>query len=184
MLFLLTIGLNEEEKSEITKIYYEYRDLMKIIAIRYVRDESIADDIVQGAFFKIRKKLSILILLSCKKKRSYIVNIVKSTCLDYLRKEKRYRDKVELSKNNLLDRKFYIDSTEELFDREEFRLKIQKIICQMDEKYSTPLILKCYYGYRTKEICAKLNISSENTVSSLIYRGKKEFLKIYNKDEE
>ena len=177
-LLLLTVGLNKDQAEEIERIYYEFKNLMKVIALRYVRNESNADDIVQDSFFKIRDNLSKIISLPCKKKSSYIVNIVKSTSLDYLRKDKRYRKCIELRKKNYSYSEF--DSK---YEQDQLRVTIESIICQMDDKYSLPLILKYHYGYTTKEICEKLNIKSENTVSSIIYRGRREFIKLFNSDK-
>ncbi len=182
MLIVLTVGLDQKEKEEITQIYYQYRSIMKVFALRYVRNESDAEDILHNAFFKIRKKLSLICSLSCKKKQSYIVNIVKTTSIEYLRKEKRYKRNVDLYYKYSDNQDADDDTIENHLEQEEFRLNIERIFYQIDDKYSSPLLLKYYYGYSTKEICKALKIESENTVSSLLHRGKKMFLEIYTKD--
>jgi RNA polymerase sigma-70 factor (ECF subfamily) len=178
MLFLLTAGLDEKEKNEITKIYYDYKSIMKFFALKYVTNESDAEDIVHDAFFKIKKNLTKIISLSCKKKQSYIVNIVKTTSIEYLRKEKRAARNLEIYSKEL-DNAKESDTVQNYFNQEELRLGIERVMHQIDDKYMVPLIMKYYHGYSIKEICIKLSIESENTVASLIHRGKKKFIEVY-----
>ncbi len=178
MLFLLTMQLDDNEKEIITKIYYEYRTLMLAVAKKYVKDSHKAEDIVQEAFFKIRKNLSKISSLSCNKQRAYIVYIVKSVSIDYLRLAKnRNTDRV-------IDETFDLESSdaspfENLFLKE-IRLNISKIITEMDERDAKALVGKYYYGYSTKELCEILDIESQNTVLSVVYRARKKFIKLLN----
>ncbi len=178
MLFLLTMHLSEDEKECITQIYYEYRTLMLAIAIKYVKDSGKAEDIVQEAFFKIRKNLTKISILPCNKKRAYIVYIVKSISIDYLRKIKKRNadcsldDSLDLQSNDFLP-------YNELFLKE-IRLNISRIISEMDERDAKALVGKYYYGYSTKELCDILDVDSQNTMLSIIYRARQKFIKLLN----
>ena len=86
-LYLFTLELDENEKKQITDIYNEYGCLMKIVAMQYFKDSNIVKDVIQESFFKIRDNLKKILSLKCNEKRTYIVNIVKSVSIDYIRKE-------------------------------------------------------------------------------------------------
>lgn len=182
MLFLLTMHLDENEKECITQIYYEYRTLMMAIATKYVKDSNKAEDIVQESFFKIRRNLPKISSLSCNKKRSYIVYIVKSVSIDYLRKISKRNNDCSLDESLELESKNPSPDSE-LFLKE-IRLNISRIISEMDERDSKALIGKYYYGYSTKELCDKLEIDSQNTMLSIVYRARKKFIKLLNESEE
>ena len=182
MLFLLTMHLDENEKECITQIYYEHRTLMLAVATKYVKDTNKAEDIVQESFFKIRKNLSKISSLTCNKRRAYIVYIVKSLSVDYLRKAKRRYNDSALDEH--LDIKSGDSSPfEELFLKE-IRLNISKIISEMDERDAKALVGKYYYGYSIKELCGILEVESQNTVLSIVYRARKKFIKMLNESED
>lgn len=182
MLFLLTMHLDETEKECITQIYYDYRKLMMAIAVKYVKDTSKAEDIVQESFFKIRNNLPKITSLTCNKKRSYIVYIVKSVSIDYLRKSKKRNSDCTLDES-LEIKSNSASPFDELFLKE-IRLGISKIIAEMDERDAKALIGKYYYGYSTKELCELLNINSQNSMLSVIYRARKKFIKLLNESED
>lgn len=182
MLFLLTMHLDETEKECITKIYNDYRKLMMAIACKYVSDQSQAEDIVQESFFKIRSNLSKISSLSCNKQRTYIVYIVKSVSIDHLRKHKNINK--ELSLDESLDIKNESNSPYDELFLKEIRLNISRIINEMDNRDAKALVGKYYYGYSTKELCEILDIESQNTVLSVVYRARKKFIKLLNESED
>ena len=51
LLYLLTLGLDDDEKEQITNIYFEYGDLMKAVAFRYFNDINTVKDIHTGSIF-------------------------------------------------------------------------------------------------------------------------------------
>jgi len=182
MLFLLTMHLDDDEKKCITQIYNDYRTLMMAIALRYTKNKTQAEDIVQEAFFKIRKNLSKISSLVNSKKRTYIIYIVKSVSIDYLRKQNRQNYvypltetiDIKAGENNSPDEQLFLS---------ELRLNISKIISEMNERDSSALIGKYYYGYSTKELCDILKIDSQNTVLSVIYRARKKFIQLLKESE-
>lgn len=177
-LLLLVDGLNDKEKDSITEIYYEYRAIMKLAAMRYFSDENVAEDVVQDAFFRIRKHLTKINTLNEYKKRKYIINIVKTISIDYIRRLKRESDR-----NSSLD---IIDFEIESKDKEvidtiiirEQSLLIDQCIIQLSKVDGDLLKAKYIHGYSTKEICKLFDIDSENTARSMIHRAKKKLGKI------
>ncbi|MBN2879375.1 MAG: sigma-70 family RNA polymerase sigma factor [Clostridia bacterium] len=182
MLILLTQNLSDDEKEKITQIYYEYRKLMMAIALKYFKDSTKAEDVVQESFFKIRKNLTIISSLTGNKQRAYIVYIVKSVSIDYLRKNSRQ------SKNVSIDETFDIESADyspynELYLKE-IRLNISRILLELDERDANVLIGKFYYGYTTKELCEMFEVESQNTMLSIIHRARKKFIKLLSESED
>lgn len=79
----------EEEKSKLEKLYYEYRELMKYIALGILNDEYTAEDAVHNAFIKLTRHLKGIEEIKNHKTKSFIVIIIKSVSLDMLKKEKK-----------------------------------------------------------------------------------------------
>ena len=182
-LILLTIGLDDNERDLITEIYYDYRDLMKTVALKYFRDENTANDIIQDSFFKIRDKLTKISSLHRNAKRSYIVNIVKNLCIDHIRKyktEQNHSTSLEISEFELKANDITLD---EFLIREERRLSISERMAELSEQDAFLLRAKYYQEYTTAEICELLGIESENTVRSMIYRARKRMLRILREKE-
>lgn len=180
---LLTVGLNDNERDLITEIYYEYRDLMKTVALKYFRDENTANDIVQDSFFKIRDKLTKISSLPRNAKRSYIVNIVKNLCIDQIRKyntEQKHSTSLEKSAFELKSNDISVD---EFLIREERRLSISERMSELSEQDSFILKAKYYHEYTTAEICEILCIESESTVRSMIHRARKRMVRILKENE-
>jgi len=90
-IFLSNLISNNDE-SELEKIYKEYHGLMFYIAKGILKDHAMVEDSVSESLMKTYRNLHVLKKLTCYQKQAYIVNIVRNTSLDFLRKND--KDKV------------------------------------------------------------------------------------------
>jgi len=176
MLFLLTIGLDEAERQLITEIYYTYRTTMKMVALSYVRHESVADDIIQDAFFRIRNQLDKIYKLTCNKRRAYIVNIVKHLSIDYLRKAKRENEKSQSADHMIFEIRSKDKPVGARIELEELRLRVSDAMLKLSKQDYEILKARYYDELSMKEIGEKFDIATEGTVRSKLLRARKRML--------
>jgi len=79
---------NNEDKTKLEGLYKKYRGLMLHIAIQILKDRELAEDALSDSVIKIIRHREKIFGLNCYQQRLYIVNIIKTTSLDLLKKEK------------------------------------------------------------------------------------------------
>lgn len=157
------------------QLYDAYCDAMFIIAQRYVKDNFIAEDMMQEAFLKVFKNIQSFrgeVTIG-----AWIKRIVINQCIDYLKKKK-----IELV--SIEEKQYAIeDNTDDWTIEEKPNVQvITSIINGLPEKYKVVLNMYLIEGYDHQEIAEVLNISEVNSRSQLL-RGKnklKSQLKAYN----
>jgi len=156
------------------QLYDMYCDAMFSIALRYVKDNFIAEDMMQDAFIKVFKNIN-----SFKGEvtvGAWIKRIVINQCIDYLKKKKIELvsiDEKELHVADEGDWKVHDGTTIQM---------ITTAIDTLPEKYKVVLNMYLFEGYDHQEIAQVLNITEVNSRSQLM-RGKnklKSQLKQYN----
>ena len=149
----------EYEKCEQTLSDNLYR-----FALKSLRDEDQAKDIVQDTFFKLwttPHKFSATTDL-----RFYLYRSVQNQCLNYIRNKKvedRYRDRVEVVSEDF----FYNTVLEE-----EIFIRLQQAIDELPEKYRKVINLSLE-GLSDKEVALRLGISID-AVKQQKKRGKEQ----------
>ena len=154
LLFYLSLVETQEEKSKLEKLYYEYKGLMKRIALDILKDEDNADDAVHEAFIKLTRHLKGIDEIQCHKTKSFIVIIIRSVSLDMLDKEKRnkiyhFNDIGEVA-----------DKTDNIFENIELE-ELVSLLEKLPEIYRDIIELKIYYELSDKEIADILGISHQ-----------------------
>lgn len=79
---------NDEEKAKLEELYKKYRGLILHIAVQIVKDNHLAEDILSDSVIKIIRHRKKIFELNCYQQRLYIVNIIKTTSLNVLKKNK------------------------------------------------------------------------------------------------
>jgi len=92
---LITTIDNNEDKTKLEELYKKYRGLMLHIAIQILKDRELAEDALSDSVIKIIRHREKIFGLNCYQQRLYIVNIIKTTSLDLLEKEKSNADDAE-----------------------------------------------------------------------------------------
>ena len=150
LLFYLSLIENEEEKSKLEKLYYEYKKLMKYIAFEILDNNELAEDAVHEAFIKLTRHLKGIEEIKCHKTKAFIVIVIRSVCFDMLEKEKHYKH------SSLTDITISVpDGVLENLELEEICL----IIKSLPDILRDIIELKVYYEKSDKEIADILGIS-------------------------
>jgi len=163
---------NERQYQEF--LYQRYADQMFTVCLTYSKDEDTACDILQDGFIKVFRKLDQFNFNSSL--RSWVRRIMVNTALDYYRKQKRDRERMESYQqissktvNNVLD-----------------RISVQELIALVNELPTrAAMVLKLYAieGYAHKEIAQKLEIT-EGTSKSQLHRARSLLKGLLSKNNE
>ena len=153
LLFYLSLIENEEDKSKFERLYYDYRKLMKYIATDMLHDEFLAEDAVHEAFIKLTRHLNGVDENDSHKTTAFIVIIIKSVCLDMLRKDK--QDKSFSLEE--IDNMGYVD--DDSFKKLELD-DVYSAISTLSDTYREIIELKVYHNLSDKEIADILGISN------------------------
>lgn len=124
----------------------EYSDGLVRFACSYVKDLSIAEELMEDAFAALlsqRKRFSEKDNFS-----AYLYKIVRNKCLDYLRWHKR---RVSLDD---AERAFFVADTDEDMLRRERNKTLYGCIERLSEQYRETLILHYFENCSIDEICA------------------------------
>ena len=86
MILTLTFIEDESDKEFIANLYEKYYSQLLWTAYGFVKDYQIAEDIVNTSTFKIYENISKIREIGCCKEVTYLVYIIRSISIDYLRK--------------------------------------------------------------------------------------------------
>ncbi|MEQ3664160.1 sigma-70 family RNA polymerase sigma factor [Olleya sp.] len=140
-------------------IWKLHADDIKYFILSKVKDEVIADDLLQETFIKVHTKLNTL--KDEGKLKSWLFSIARYTVLDYFR-----------------SKKLVYETTDEDFIFEEQKLEhneadcLHGIIKSLPEKYRETLLLSDVKGLKQQQIADQLNLALP-TIKSQIQRGRK-----------
>lgn len=156
------------------QLYDMYCQAMFTIALRYVKDSFVAEDMMQDAFIKVFKNIQNFkgeVTIG-----AWIKKIVINQCIDYLKKKK-----IELV--SIDEKQLVIADNDDWTVKEEVNIDIvTSAINSLPEKYKVVLNLYLIEGFDHQEIAEVLNIT-EVTSRSQLMRGKNKLkgqLKEYN----
>lgn len=144
-----------------------YEDLVRY-ANGYLFDVATSEDVVQEVFIKLwesPKKINIKASLI-----GYVYQMVRNSCLNYLKSLKITDDYGVLDFNIHLITEHIYDSTSEE-DKKIVYHQILKIVDTLPDKMQKVVRLKFLHGYRYKEIAKEMDISV-NTVKTQLRRAK------------
>lgn len=140
-------------------IWKLHADDIKYFILSKVKDEVIADDLLQETFIKVHTKLNTL--KDEGKLKSWLFSIARYTVLDYFR-----------------SKKLVYETTDEDFIFEEQKLEHTEVDClhgiikSLPKKYRDPLFLSDIKGIKQQQIAEQLHLPLP-TIKSQIQRGRK-----------
>ncbi len=151
---------SESDNDLLKEIYLNYKQYIYLIAIKYLRDESLAEDIVQDTIIVIREKIIKKEIKSCHKLGSLIGYIVRGLCVDLIRKDQKivYRE--------------IFDDEMKVEDTFVSRLIFNDAISKLPEKYRTVFIMRVLKDMTYSQIARDLSLN-ENVVRKRLERAKK-----------
>lgn len=172
-MILLVISDNGQVADKLALLFERYSQLLLRYTYDIVNSRQDAEDCVADTFVAV---FNILMQspgkvedVASKRTGNFLITIAKNKALNILRRKKNFSldDYVESLGQDLPDPVF---STVNL---NETRQVINRLLSQMDDYKSTPLVLRYYHGCSVKEIAAIMEIS-ENYVSVLLRRARAE----------
>ncbi|WP_046745979.1 sigma-70 family RNA polymerase sigma factor [Kordia zhangzhouensis] len=144
-----------------TKVWKMYAADVKRFIISKVKDDQIADDLIQEVFIKVHTKLDTLI--DERKIRPWILSISRNTVLDYFRKNNKEVPLPKEKEEVIVSEENYTHSEKDC---------LPGILKNLPEKYRKPLFLADIKGIKQTVIAKQLNLPL-STVKSQIQRGRK-----------
>ena len=167
--FFLAALESAEDKKQFTLIYEQYRAQMEQVALRFLREQSDAEDAVQNAFMQIIRHFEKIFSIPCEELPFWIISIVKNEALMILRKKKK-----EVSLEDW-------DAVSEVAEEVTGYNELVELIRRMPETYRAVLEMKLLLGYSDREIARHLSIS-ETAVSTRYSRGRELLRRIVEKE--
>lgn len=159
--------LKEGDRMAFETIYQEYRESLFCLALRYLKNENMAEDALHDVFLKIwhsRERLDENLSL-----RGFLFTSMKHHLLNTIRSHKN-----EILKHIALAQRkeVVINDTENLVNFTQSKELIKEGVSTLPAKKKEILELSLFEGLSHKEIAVKLNLS-EHTVRSQISQSTK-----------
>ncbi|APF25034.1 MULTISPECIES: sigma-70 family RNA polymerase sigma factor [Clostridium] len=147
------------KRKKVEKYIIENREYYYRLAYSYVKNEADSLDVIQESI--IKALISIESLKEIEKVKSWFYKIVIRTSIDYIRKNKKYNDMIDISEiiNN--------GKSDQYKD-----LDLYKALDELDETYKTIIILRYFEDMKINDIADILD-ENPNTVKTRLYAGLK-----------
>ena len=152
------------------KIYDQHYNPVRKFILAYVKDEWVADDLIQETFIKVQKNLESV--KDPSKTSSWIFRIAYNLCHDHYRQSKR----VALNQSNIQQEivPFKEAVVEKELEQQQMGECVQDKMDLLPPDYRLVLILSDIMAFSHKEIAEILEISVSN-VKVRIHRARKKF---------
>mgnify|MGYP000816135068 CR=1 FL=1 len=144
---------------------------LKALANYYVKDNDVAEDLVQDVFLKVWQKRTFLFLKEGIK--TYLYRSVQHACLDYLKHQEVKGDYINAVTTKLkIEEIYYNDDPQSLFAEDERLELIYKEMDKLPDKCREIFTMSYLEERKTSEIAVLLNISTR-TVEAQLYKALK-----------
>lgn len=156
---------------DFNQLFFMYSRRLQGLALSYVKDSFLAEDIVQEAFLKAYKKMDSI--EDWNKIGSWLSAITVRTAIDFLRMEKRKNDRLVGSSEIILEIAASETNTEEEAGISFFKEEISQRIEHLPKQSQEVLSLKINHGLNETEIARRLHLKP-STVKTRLYRARKQ----------
>ena len=174
--FTLIQNCLQNKKDAIDTMYQQFAPKMFALCIRYAKDRSEAEDILQEGFIKVFNSLQKY--SGNGSFEGWLRKIFVNTALNWIRSNKMYFEditNIEYSTDSVFNNKII----EEISTNE-----ILELINELPKGYKLIFNLYVIEGYKHKEIAEKLNISESTSKSQLLKARKALQIKIKENTEK
>ncbi len=151
-----------------------YQKRLHAFAVRVVRDDQAAQDIVQESFISLYKTIDRVDLT--KKFSTYVFSITRNKAISYLR---------TIKKQVSLEDVVLIDEDESLYERltaAEDRLTVRKALAKLEDKYRKVIRLYYFDDLSYEQIGRAMKVPV-NTVRTHLFRAKEALRKLLPHEE-
>ncbi len=172
----LVIRLGSQDKTVIAELYDAYGETLYGIILRIVRQEEIAQDVLQEAFIKIWKKGP---SYDATKGTlfTWMLNICRNTAIDKTRSAnyKRRSNVGEITDHLMNDHGHSYEQKPEV-------IGLTQEVDKLEDKYKEIIELIYFQGYTQQEVSEKINLPL-GTVKSRVRIGLRELKKVFLSDQ-
>ncbi|MDR6225596.1 sigma-70 family RNA polymerase sigma factor [Desmospora profundinema] len=168
----------QEEPREADDFEYMFKTYYPFVVhqvMRVIPSQSVAEDIAQEVFLHFYDTDRARI----EKVSAWLTRTALNTAYNYLRSEKRHRNRMEKETRN---QSHCLPSTETKWLEQEEIVSVRHILLQMNERERNLLLMK-YSGFSYQELSHALEIKAES-VGTLLARAKNKFRKLYQRVRE
>lgn len=174
------------EYSEITEplqeeVYYEFYDLVYGQIMYIVREHAAVEDIIQDAFIKVITNKPDFD--SEHKLKAWLRVVTKNTTMNYLRKNKKYRNQMDVDRVFISEEEMVPSSTnvEHQVESKMMEESIVKFLKQLKPEYRQLIECRWKLGLSYKEIADLLN-TREEIVKQRLFRARETVKKMLYKE--
>ena len=160
---------NMKLDGKLVQLYEIYYHNLWYVALGYLKDAQLAEDMVQETFIKVAEKPGSVQEVDSKMTKYFLITILRNKCIDYIRKTKR---SPETSLEDWEACSDYGDIPLAHVLRKESMSELNQIIDSLDEAYRDPLKYRYIEGLSNQEIAQRTHMST-NLVAVRINRAKK-----------
>ena len=173
--------LRQRDHAAVAELVDRYSSRIRQLALRYLRNEEDAEEVVQDVLFKVYQKIDAFRGDSALS--SWIYRITFNTAMSRLRANKAQRGKDMVERNAAMDAGFdeapaadvdvadWSSLADDELMRRELRQKLVKALGELPEIYRVPVLLRDVHGLSTEEASAVLQVKDE-TLKSRLHRGR------------
>ncbi|MCL2221853.1 MAG: sigma-70 family RNA polymerase sigma factor [Oscillospiraceae bacterium] len=165
LIFYLSALETEEERMKLAELYHEYEPLMFRYAMKLMGSAEQSQDAVHDAFLAVIRHKEKYLSLSDRNFRSLIVIIVKSKCLDLIKREKKT---IPVAIEDMTFEEPIERSGEEIFLKNEKAEKLHQAVKRLDETSRIILEMKYVLGMSYKEIAAETNLTTKQIDNNMM----------------
>lgn len=150
----------------------EYGDFLFNYAVMHLRDDSLAEELVQDTFVSALRSAESFKGLSSE--RSWLVAILKHKIIDYIRKVSRERKYFDLNEDPELSQTFneighwnvepdaWPGNPESAFEQKAFFEQLNSCVEKLPDQQQMVFVLREYGELSTEEICKSVGVSPTN----------------------
>ena len=162
--------LSSKNPSSLNELFSRYLDVGFRTAMRYMRNQSDAEDVLQLAFIQFLNNLHHF-REGATTVKPWLMKMIVNTSIKKLQEEnsrKHRQDKI--ASQRLDDHSKKEDEVVESNKKEELKIKIKNLVDTLPEKYRSPIWLVLYEGFTYPEVASVLELP-EKTVRTQVSRG-------------
>ena len=165
---LLSVDMESADKNKFENIYYTYKNVLFYCAVRILKNENDAEDVLQEAFVKIAKNIKLIDGINNKETLAFLIVITKNTAYDFLRKSQK---QIACSLEDVGEISTDENIIEDLIDKLEYE-KIVEAVKLVPSPYSEVLFLHYVKDFSVGRTATLLN-RKKSTVKMQLVRGKR-----------
>ncbi|HPY44205.1 MAG TPA: RNA polymerase sigma factor [Candidatus Syntrophosphaera sp.] len=182
MLSIFATILDDNQRSFMEALYYDYRSIMYGAAFQVVQHHQDTEDIIHDTLIKLIEKTPLLMTFDCFTLRSYIVISVRRTAIDLLRKRGR-KNELLFEEDSFLDTLASNNtSVDDELIREAEADQLHKALDLLKEKQRDLLNMRYFLNLNDEEIAEIYGLKS-GSIRSLLSRARKELADIIRETE-